>query len=114
MAHIRQSRPDSGPGFNVRVFKTFELDPPSLGRGALFWRAENRAEGQGRGFGERENCVQSLRPFGDTSPCRMTRVTLNTGEWSRSVVRERGSTRQLNGDRIWHTQDDDRIQPRVE
>jgi len=30
MAHVRQSRPDSGIGFQVKVLKTF---PSSLGRG---------------------------------------------------------------------------------
>jgi len=32
MAHIRQSRPDSGPGFQVTVLKTFRVVPSSLGR----------------------------------------------------------------------------------
>jgi len=27
MAHIRQSRPDSGLGFQAKVFKPFELSP---------------------------------------------------------------------------------------
>jgi len=33
MAHIRQSRPDSGLGFHVKVLKPFEVVPPSPGRG---------------------------------------------------------------------------------
>ena len=35
MAHIRQSRPDSGPDFQVNVVKTFRAVPYSLGSGAL-------------------------------------------------------------------------------
>jgi len=34
MAHIRQSRPDSGLGLQIRVFKIFEGVPSSRGRGA--------------------------------------------------------------------------------
>jgi len=33
MAHIRQSRPDSGCGFQVKVLKTFQVFPSSLGSG---------------------------------------------------------------------------------
>ena len=33
MAQIRQTRPDSGLGFQVKVLKTFEVVPPSLGSG---------------------------------------------------------------------------------
>ena len=33
MAHIRQCRPDSGLGFQVKVFKIFEVVPSSLGSG---------------------------------------------------------------------------------
>ena len=32
MAHIRQSRPDSGLGFQVKPIKTFQNVPSSLGR----------------------------------------------------------------------------------
>jgi len=32
MAHVRQSRPDYGLGFQVRVLKTFQAVPLSLGR----------------------------------------------------------------------------------
>ena len=31
MAHVRQSRPDSGLGFQVKVPKTFQVVPSSLG-----------------------------------------------------------------------------------
>ena len=31
MPHIRQSRPDSGLGFQVKVFKPFSVVPSSLG-----------------------------------------------------------------------------------
>jgi hypothetical protein len=31
MAHIRQSRPDSGLGFQVKVLKIFQVVPSSLG-----------------------------------------------------------------------------------
>ena len=31
MAHIKQSRPDSGLVFKVEVLKTFQVDPSSLG-----------------------------------------------------------------------------------
>jgi len=33
MAHVRQSRPDSGLGFQVKVLKPFQVDPSSLGGG---------------------------------------------------------------------------------
>ena len=33
MAHIRQSRPDSGLGFHVKVLKIFQVVPSSLGSG---------------------------------------------------------------------------------
>ena len=33
MAHIRQSRPDSGLGFHVKARTTFQLVPSSLGSG---------------------------------------------------------------------------------
>ena len=33
MAHIRQSRPDSGLGFQVEVLKTFKIVSSSLGSG---------------------------------------------------------------------------------
>ena len=33
MEHIRQSRPDSGPGFQVNVLETYEVVPSSLGSG---------------------------------------------------------------------------------
>ena len=42
MAHIRQSRPDSGLDFQVKILKTFKVDPSSLGIGKdrnLFGRA---------------------------------------------------------------------------
>ena len=35
MAHIKQSRPDSGLGFHVKVRKTFEVNPSSRARGCL-------------------------------------------------------------------------------
>ena len=35
IAHIRQSRPDSGLGFRVKVLKTFEVVPSSLGSGRV-------------------------------------------------------------------------------
>ena len=35
MAHITQSRPDSGLDFQVKVLKTFRAVPSSLGSGAL-------------------------------------------------------------------------------
>ena len=34
VAHIRQSRPDSGLDFKVRALKTFGVVPLSLGRGS--------------------------------------------------------------------------------
>ena len=34
-AHVRQSRPDSGLGFQVKVLTTFYLVPTSLGSGDL-------------------------------------------------------------------------------
>ena len=40
MTHIRQSKPDSGLGFQVKVLKPFEGVPSSLGNGA---------SGEGRG-----------------------------------------------------------------
>ena len=33
MAHVRQSRPDSGRGFRAEVLKTMEVVPSSPGRG---------------------------------------------------------------------------------
>ena len=33
MEHIRQSRPDSGPGFQAKVLKPFKGVPSSLGSG---------------------------------------------------------------------------------
>ena len=33
VAHIRQSRPDSGLGFQVQVLETYERVPSSLGKG---------------------------------------------------------------------------------
>ena len=35
MAHTRQSRPDSGLGFQVKVLKTFQVVPSSLGSGTV-------------------------------------------------------------------------------
>ena len=35
MAHIRQSRPDSGLGFHVKVLQTFQVVPSSFGGGRL-------------------------------------------------------------------------------
>jgi len=35
MAHIRQSRPDSGLGFQVKVLKTFQVVPSSLESGVI-------------------------------------------------------------------------------
>ena len=35
-AHVRQSRPDSCLGFHVKVLKTFNLVPSSIGRGVSF------------------------------------------------------------------------------
>ena len=35
VAHIRQSRPDSGLGFQVKVRKTFQVVPYSLGSESL-------------------------------------------------------------------------------
>jgi len=35
MAHIRQSRPDTGRGFQVKALKIVEVFPPSLGSGIL-------------------------------------------------------------------------------
>jgi len=35
MAHIRQSRPDSGLGFQVKVLTTFQVDPSSRGSGMV-------------------------------------------------------------------------------
>ena len=34
MAHIRQSRPDYGLGFQVKVLRTFQVVPFSLGSGS--------------------------------------------------------------------------------
>ena len=34
-AHLRQSRPDSGSGFQAKVLQTLEVVPSSLGRGQL-------------------------------------------------------------------------------
>ena len=34
VAHIKQSRPDSGLGVQVKVVKTFQVVPTSLGSGA--------------------------------------------------------------------------------
>jgi hypothetical protein len=35
VAHIRQSTPDSGLGFQTKVCKTFQIGPISLGSGAI-------------------------------------------------------------------------------
>ena len=43
MAHTRQSRPDSGLGFHVKVLKTFKAVPSSLGSG--YGRADVRSVG---------------------------------------------------------------------
>jgi len=44
MAPTRQSRPDSGLGFRVKVLKTFEVIPASLGRAPhLLWFAASTA-----------------------------------------------------------------------
>ena len=43
MAHIRQSRPDSGLGFQVKVLKTLKVVPSLLGSGAIL--ARNHAGG---------------------------------------------------------------------
>ena len=56
MAHIRQSRPDSGIGFHVKVLKTFQVVPFSLGSGEdspRMWTpdARNAAPNGGRVFG---------------------------------------------------------------
>ena len=39
-AHIRQSRPGSGLGFQVKVLKTFEVAPSSLGCAARWTQVE--------------------------------------------------------------------------
>ena len=37
MARIRESRPDSGPVFQVKVLTTFQVVPSSLGSGSGRW-----------------------------------------------------------------------------
>ena len=45
MAHIRQSRPDSGFGFQVKVLKTFRGVPSLLGSGGeATWWPRRRAD----------------------------------------------------------------------
>ena len=62
MVHIRQSRPDSGLDFRVKVLKTFfELFlPRSAGKGACEREAWNQAGAKGQGGGgqarRRETC----------------------------------------------------------
>ena len=56
MAHVRQSRPDSGLGFQVKDLESFQDVPSSLGSDTFQ---------QGGRFSE------------DESPCRMTGVTLH-------------------------------------
>ena len=53
MAHIRQSRPDSGLGFRfqVKVLKTFQVSPPSIGSG----RTRNSAKDDVASRGETES-----------------------------------------------------------
>ena len=50
MAHVRQSRPDYGLGFQVKVLKPFQVVPSSLGSGrpsrtlAAGWQRSRRTD----------------------------------------------------------------------
>jgi len=48
MAHVRQSRPDSGLGFQAKVRKTFEVVPSSLGSGEPVTRRRGRGAPRAR------------------------------------------------------------------
>ena len=50
MAHIRQSRPDSGLGFQAKVLKTFRDVPYLIGRGRGARRASNASAKSTRSF----------------------------------------------------------------
>jgi len=47
MAHVRQSGPESGLDFQIKVLKTFQVVPSSLGSGGGAGRPDARV---GRGF----------------------------------------------------------------
>ena len=69
MAQIRQSRPDSGLGFQVKVLETFQDVPSSLGNGerlitCLRLGAGGRGEiGRGEGQGDVQDLPQELSFF---------------------------------------------------
>ena len=65
MAHVRQSRPDSGLGFQIKMLATFEIVPNSLGSGP------HTAIASGFDVEGGEFRVQGLlRPYRGTSPIR--------------------------------------------
>ena len=67
MAHATQSRPDSGLSFQVKVLKTFLVVPSWLGSGTLIPAPEHSTL----------IWKQAVEGSGDTTPCRMTGVTLH-------------------------------------
>ena len=73
VAHIRQSRPASGLGFQVKARKTFEVVPFSLGDGTRCHRNVQRIRG-GLVFKAHRLCVSgvprawSRRPWREASP----------------------------------------------
>ena len=68
MAQVRQSRPDSGRGFQANVLKTFQLVPSSLGSGSRetfgHWRPTDPASHHG----------STNAPRGCSSLCFLTAV----------------------------------------
>ena len=71
MAHIRQSRPDSGLGLLVQVLKSFQVVPSSLGSGSCargtfalslsFLRVERASESRREREREREKKIERER-----------------------------------------------------
>jgi len=65
MAHIRQSRPDSGLGFRVKVLKIFQVVPSSLGSGERFLACRVMTIEAGNFlWGPELNQIPSISPWG--------------------------------------------------
>jgi len=64
MAHIRQSRPDSGRGFQVKGLKTFLGVPSSLGSGG-----QGRRGYPGRLCFARVLAIAAFFPYPHAAPC---------------------------------------------
>jgi len=88
-AHTRQSGPDSGPGFRVKVLKTFQVVAFSLGSGSTPSRANSGGE---HSLGHRHRVDHQHHdprpPALHLCQCRAYRVSVCARESERECVRE--------------------------